>query len=150
MNFDFGFLNNTIIRDITTKYMNITSINIATDDDCISLGDGSKQIHVLNDTCGPWHGISVGSLEKYPNEELVKGLTVRNCTLNNTDNGCPSKIKISKVTFKNIIEISATQEGVVLICSSSVPCKDVMLSDIDLKFNGTIAAAKLANVKPIT
>ncbi|KAL5164503.1 Polygalacturonase [Glycine soja] len=77
--------NTDVIHIGRSTQVNITSINIATDDDCISLGDGSKQIHVLNDTCGPWHGISVGSLEKYPNEELVKGLTVRNCTLNNTD-----------------------------------------------------------------
>ncbi|CAJ1953079.1 unnamed protein product [Sphenostylis stenocarpa] len=236
MNFGFGFLNNTIVRDITSKdsknfhvnvlgcnnitftnfnviapatspntdgihigrstQVNITDTNIATGDDCISLGDGSKQITVLNVTCGPGHGISVGSLGKYPNEEPVEGVIVRNCTFNNTDNGVriktwpdtpvtttvtdmhfedikmvnvknpiiidqeycpwnqctkqsPSKVKISKVTFKNIIGTSATEEGVVLICSSGVPCEDVMLTDIDLTFNGTVATAKLSNVKPI-
>jgi len=61
----------------------------------------------------------------------------------------PSKIKISNVSFKNIIGTSGTKEGVVLICSSGVPCEDVMLTDIDLTFNGTSAAAKLSNVKPI-
>ncbi|RDX86330.1 hypothetical protein CR513_32350, partial [Mucuna pruriens] len=237
MNFGFGFLNNTIIRDITSKdsknfhvnvlgcknitftnfniiapatslntdgihigrstQVNITNANIATGDDCISLGDGSRKIGILNVTCGPGHGISVGSLGKYPNEEPVEGLVVRNCTLNNTANGLriktwpsspvtitvtdmhfedikminvmnpiiidqeycpwnqctkqsPSKIKISKVTFKNIIGTSATKEGVALICSSGVPCEDIVLSDIDLTFNGSSAAAKLVNVKPIT
>ncbi|KAK7401466.1 hypothetical protein VNO78_12976 [Psophocarpus tetragonolobus] len=177
-------------------HVNITNTNIATGDDCISLGDGSKQITVLNVTCGPGHGISVGSLGKYLNEEPVEGFTVKNCTLNNTDNGLriktwpstlvtitvsdmhfedikmvnvknpiiidqeycpwnqctkegPSKIKISKVTFKSIVGTSATQEGVILDCSSGVPCEDVVLSDIDLTFNGTIVATKLANVKPI-
>lgn len=60
----------------------------------------------------------------------------------------PSKIKISKVIFKNIRGTSATQEGVTLICSRGVPCETVVLSDIDLTFNGSIATAKCVNVKP--
>lgn len=43
----------------------------------------------------------------------------------------PLKIKISKVTFKDITGTSATQNGVVLICSSGVPCEEVVLSNID-------------------
>ncbi|KAJ1433219.1 Pectin lyase fold/virulence factor [Sesbania bispinosa] len=235
MNFGFNFLNNSIIKGITSKDsksfhvnvlgcknvtfnnfsitaptsspntdgihigrssgINITNSYIATGDDCISLGDGTRQITVLNVTCGPGHGISVGSLGKYPNEEPVESLTVRNCTLNNTDNGlriktwpgtqitslasdfhfediimvnvtnpviidqeycpwnqcskqAPSKIKISRVTFKDIKGTSATQKGVILICSSGTPCEDVELSDIDLTFNGVAAITTCANVKP--
>ncbi|KAE9599561.1 hypothetical protein Lal_00002612 [Lupinus albus] len=173
----------------------ITNSIIGTGDDCISLGDGSKQITILNVTCGPGHGISVGSLGKYPNEEPVEGLTVKNCTLKNTDNGLriktwpgtpiissvskmhfedivmvnvsnpilidqqycpwnqctkqyPSKIKITDVSFKNIRGTSATQEGIVLDCSSSVPCEFVELNDIDLTFNGAVTTAKFSNTKP--
>ncbi|KAF7807116.1 Polygalacturonase [Senna tora] len=61
----------------------------------------------------------------------------------------PSKIKISKVTFKNIKGTSATPDGVKLICSSGVPCEDAKLSGIDLTFNGAPTTAKCANVKPV-
>ena len=45
-------------------------------------------------------------------------------------------------------EASATQEGVALVCSSGLPCENVKLRDINLRFNGTIATARCANVKP--
>ncbi|KAK7305350.1 hypothetical protein VNO77_43255 [Canavalia gladiata] len=154
MNFDFGFLINSVIRDITSKdsknfhinvvgcnnltftNMNIiapqTSLNtdgihigrssqinvmntrIATGDDCISLADGSTQINVLNVTCGPGHGFSVGSLGKYPREKPVSGFTVKNCTLNNTQNGVriktwpntPVNITVTDITFEDITMIN--------------------------------------------
>ncbi|KAK7380634.1 hypothetical protein VNO78_33149 [Psophocarpus tetragonolobus] len=237
MNLGFGFVNNSVIQDITSKdskyfhvnvfgcknitftnfkvsapayspntdgihigksiKVNIINSKIGTGDDCISLGDGSKEVTILNVTCGPGHGISVGSLGKYENEESVEDLIVKNCTLKNTNNGLriktwpgtpitslasdlhfediiminvsnpiiidqeycpwnqcskqsPSKVKISKVTFKNIKGTSATQEGVSLICSSGIPCEIVVLSDIDLRFNGTtLMTAKCVNVKPL-
>ncbi|KAL2322535.1 hypothetical protein Fmac_026914 [Flemingia macrophylla] len=176
----------------------ILNCNIGTGDDCISLGDGCKNTTVQNVTCGPGHGISVGSLGRYENEEPVEGLFVKNCTLKNTNNGVriktwptdklgpetvtdmhfediiminvsnpiivdqeycpwnqcskkvPSKTKISKVSFKNIQGTSGTKEGLVLICSSGVPCEDVQINNVDLTFKGAETAANCSNVKPIT
>lgn len=67
--------------------VNISDAIIKTGDDSLSIGDGSQHINVEKVTCGPGHGISVGRLGKYHNEEPVVGVTVKNCTLINTMNG---------------------------------------------------------------
>ena len=72
--------------------INITDSSIQTGDDCVSIGDDSKQITVTRVTCGPGlHGISVGSLGKYPNEETVEGVIVMTCTMKNIINGVKSQ-----------------------------------------------------------
>jgi galacturan 1,4-alpha-galacturonidase len=67
--------------------IHIINSNIGTGDDCVSLGDGSRDITVEKVTCGPGHGISIGSLGKYPGEEPVSGVKVIGCTLTNTMTG---------------------------------------------------------------
>ncbi|XP_022728402.1 polygalacturonase-like [Durio zibethinus] len=67
--------------------VNITNAIIKTGDDCVSLGDGSKNVVVHGVTCGPGHGISIGSLGKFQGEEPVAGVHVSNCTISNTMNG---------------------------------------------------------------
>ena len=79
--------------------VNIANSNIQTDDDCISIGDGSQQITITNVKCGPGHGISIGSLGKFQKEEPVVGVTVRDCTLTNTDNGV--RIKTWPASYPN-------------------------------------------------
>ncbi|KAK7300974.1 hypothetical protein RJT34_11828 [Clitoria ternatea] len=156
MNFGFGFVNNSIIRGITSKdskyfhvnvfgCKNITFTNfkisapadspntdgihigksskvkityskIGTGDDCVSLGDGSREVTILNVTCGPGHGISVGSLGKYQNEESVEDLIVKNCILKNTNNGLrikswpgtPIVSLASDLHFEDIIMINVS------------------------------------------
>ncbi|KAF1885723.1 hypothetical protein Lal_00002622, partial [Lupinus albus] len=70
------------------------------------------------------------------------------CPWNQCTKQYPSKIKITDVSFKNIRGTSATKEGIVLDCSSSVPCEFVELNDIDLTFNGAVTTAKFSNTKP--
>ncbi|KAF3789071.1 Polygalacturonase, partial [Nymphaea thermarum] len=90
--------------------VSIIDSQIGTGDDCISIGPGNSDVLVKNIKCGPGHGISVGSLGKYPEEGNVEGLLVTDCKLTGTLNGVriktwegsPTSTVASNVTFDNI------------------------------------------------
>jgi len=90
--------------------VNVLNTNIATGDDCVSLGDGSRNVLVQNVKCGPGHGIAIGSLGKYKEEEPVDGITIKGCTLKGTDNGVriktwpstPGTITVTNMRFEDI------------------------------------------------
>ncbi|XP_010556723.1 PREDICTED: exopolygalacturonase clone GBGE184-like [Tarenaya hassleriana] len=91
-------------------FVKILDSNIGTGDDCVSVGRGSNNVTVERVICGPGHGFSIGSLGKYKGEEDVTGVTIRNCTMNNTDNGARIKTwggsdasKASDIVFEDII-----------------------------------------------
>ncbi|KAK4590615.1 hypothetical protein RGQ29_020965 [Quercus rubra] len=180
----------------SSSQITITNATIGTGDDCISIGDGNQDVTINQVTCGPGHGLSIGSLGKYQNEQPVSGIRVTGATLSNTDNGVriktwpsspsgvasdihfenivmnnvanpividqnycpnsqcsnqsPSKVKISNVSFKKIRGTSSTKEAVNLICSKSVPCQQVVLSEIDLAYKGGggSTTSTCANVQP--
>ncbi|MBA0729985.1 hypothetical protein Golax_022456, partial [Gossypium laxum] len=67
--------------------VNTISSDIKTGDDCISIGYGTKNVDIKEVTCGLGHGISIGSLGKFQNEDLVEGIKVSKCTITNTSNG---------------------------------------------------------------
>ena len=75
------------IHIANTNIMHISNSVIATGDDCVSMGPGSKNINISYVQCGPGHGISIGSLGSTPNEEDVTGVHVTNCNMKNTMNG---------------------------------------------------------------
>lgn len=83
---------------------------IGVGDDCVSLGDGNTNITINGIRCGPGHGISVGSLGKYKDEQPVSGIHVSNCYLSGTTNGVRIKtwpgsppLTASNMLFENIV-----------------------------------------------
>ncbi|GMH28575.1 hypothetical protein Nepgr_030418 [Nepenthes gracilis] len=65
----------------------ISSAQIATGDDCISVGQGTSNLWIENVSCGPGHGISIGSLGKQMEEQGVENVTVKTVAFSGTENG---------------------------------------------------------------
>ncbi|CAL1377160.1 unnamed protein product [Linum trigynum] len=65
----------------------ILNSRIGTGDDCISIGPGTTNLWIENISCGPGHGISIGSLGKQLHEAGVQNVTVKTVTFTGTQNG---------------------------------------------------------------
>ncbi|KAG8634146.1 hypothetical protein MANES_17G015161v8 [Manihot esculenta] len=104
-----------------------------------------------------WPALHGGSVSNVQFEDIVMQ-NVSNpiiidqmyCPHNECNRKMPSKVKISDVIFKNIRGSSRTPTAVQLTCSSSVPCKNVELSNVNLQYTGSKGPAKsiCTNVKP--
>ncbi|GAB4858937.1 hypothetical protein Ancab_010409 [Ancistrocladus abbreviatus] len=91
----------------------IYKANIATGDDCISIGAGTSNLWIEKISCGPSHGISIGSLGKDLNEPGVHNVTVTTATFIGTENGVrikswgrPSNGFVQRVLFQHITMIN--------------------------------------------
>ncbi|XP_039126868.1 polygalacturonase At1g48100-like [Dioscorea cayenensis subsp. rotundata] len=92
-----------------TKKVAIYNSMISNGDDCISIGPGCADVDIENVTCGPSHGISIGSLGVHNSQACVSNITVRNAVIKNSDNGVRIKTwqggmgSVSGITFDGII-----------------------------------------------
>ncbi|KAG8663627.1 polygalacturonase At1g48100 [Manihot esculenta] len=77
-------------------------------DDCISIGSGCYDVDIRNVTCGPSHGISIGSLGNHNSPACVSNITVRDSVIKVSDNGVRIKTwqggsgAVSGIIFSNI------------------------------------------------
>jgi len=61
----------------------------------------------------------------------------------------PSRVRISDVKFINVRGTSTTPTAVTLECSRGMPCQNVILHDVNLRFiGGPTATATCVNVRP--
>ncbi|XP_019153825.1 PREDICTED: exopolygalacturonase-like [Ipomoea nil] len=74
------------IRIGASTHIKISTSVIQTGDDCVAMVTGSKNILVRKVTCGPGHGISIGSLGR-SRGDFVSDVKVINCTFIGTQNG---------------------------------------------------------------
>ncbi|KAL5990752.1 hypothetical protein ACLOJK_011656 [Asimina triloba] len=88
----------------------ILGTNIKTGDDCISVGPGTTNLWAEHITCGPGHGISIGSLGRDLNEAGVQNVTVKTVVFQGADNGLrikswgrPSSGFVRGVVFQDAI-----------------------------------------------
>ncbi|MCO5548978.1 hypothetical protein L7F22_002442 [Adiantum nelumboides] len=70
-----------------TQNVRIQDSSVGTGDDCVSIVRGSADILVKNITCGPGHGISIGSLGKSGSDDFVSLVVVNGANLIGTTNG---------------------------------------------------------------
>lgn len=98
------------IKIAFSSNIQISNTHIGTGDDCIAILSGNTKFDIYNVTCGPGHGISVGSLGKNKDEKNVVDLTVRDTVFTGTSNGIriktwqssASTIAISNLVYENI------------------------------------------------
>ncbi|KAK2971032.1 hypothetical protein RJ640_025806 [Escallonia rubra] len=91
-----------------TKSVGIYDSVIANGDDCISIGPGCSNVNIEGVTCGPSHGISIGSLGVHNSQACVSNVTVRNAIIKNSDNGVRIKTwqggagSVTGISFENV------------------------------------------------
>lgn len=105
---------------------------IGTGDDCISIVSNSSGIRVKNISCGPGHGISIGSLGKGDAWTQVHDIRVDGAVLSNTENGVRIKTWqggsgfASKISFQDVWMENVSNPIIIdqYYCDSPVPCQN--------------------------
>jgi galacturan 1,4-alpha-galacturonidase len=105
----------------------VTIVNtvIGVGDDCISIGPGTSKVNITGVTCGPGHGISIGSLGRYKDEKDVTDINVKDCTLKKTSNG---------------LRIKAYEDAASVLTASNIHYDNIKMEDsanpiiIDMKY----------------
>ncbi|XP_010051184.2 probable polygalacturonase At3g15720 [Eucalyptus grandis] len=126
--------------------LDIHDLDIQTGDDCIAINGGSSNISITRVSCGPGHGISIGSLGKNGAYKTVEQVQVRDCTFRGTTNGVRIKtwqggsgyakniifnqIKLDAVSNPIIIDQFYNPGGAQLNEASSVVVSDVSFTSI--------------------
>ncbi|CAN6322220.1 unnamed protein product [Urochloa humidicola] len=114
-----------------SKDVQVTNCKIKTGDDCLSIENGTHNLHVSQVVCGPGHGISIGSLGDDNSRAEVSGITIDTVQLYGTTNGARIKTYqggsgyAKDITFQNMI-MDSVQNPIIIdqnYCDKAKPCK---------------------------
>ncbi|CAA7026285.1 unnamed protein product [Microthlaspi erraticum] len=140
----------------SSDHIYITDTHISAGDDCIAVESGSSHIYITRVTCGPGHGISIGSLGLNGDKNAtVEEVHVKDSIINSASNGL--RIKTWKgaggyarhISYNNVT-FDATSNPIIIDqhycphkkCPSSSTTKDsnaVKISDVSFTdIKGTI------------
>ncbi|XP_010695185.2 polygalacturonase QRT2 isoform X1 [Beta vulgaris subsp. vulgaris] len=116
-----------------TRNIQITRSLIRTGDDCVSIVSGSKDVQVSEITCGPGHGISIGSLGKGHSKAHVSNVLVNKARLSGTQNGVRIKTwqggqgYAKNVVFQNIVMHNVSNPIIIdqHYCDQKTPCPEM-------------------------
>ncbi|XP_019458885.1 PREDICTED: probable polygalacturonase At3g15720 [Lupinus angustifolius] len=118
---------------------------IATGDDCIAISSGSSKIKISGITCGPGHGISIGSLGTAGKTDTVEDVHVKNCTITETLTGVRIKTWqggagfARRISFEDIKFVRANSPIIIdqFYCPNRIDCQNkteaVKVSDVTFK-----------------
>lgn len=104
------------IKIALSSNVNIWESHIGTGDDCIAVLSGNTNFDIRNITCGPGHGISVGSLGRNKGEKNIEDFTVTDSVFTGTSDGIRFKtwespvsdITVSHFVYENIEMVDVT------------------------------------------
>ncbi|XP_022973630.1 polygalacturonase-like, partial [Cucurbita maxima] len=153
----------------------ILNSNIENGDDCISIGPWTSNMWIESITCGPRHGISIGSLGMTftrtrngvrikswgrPSNGFATNVHFQHIIMNNVKNpiiidqnycrGQDSGVKVSEVTYEDIKGTSATEIAINFDCSPTNHCTGLSLIDIKLTYENHITKASCKNAEGTT
>ncbi|XP_065856633.1 polygalacturonase [Euphorbia lathyris] len=114
-----------------TQNIHISNTVIETGDDCISIENGSQNVLATDITCGPGHGISIGSLGSAHTKDYVSGVVIDGAKISGTSNGVRIKTWqggsgiATNIKFQNIIMDNVTNPIIIdqNYCDQDTPCK---------------------------
>ncbi|XP_057969361.1 probable polygalacturonase At3g15720 [Malania oleifera] len=142
------------INIASSSNIQIRNSIIATGDDCIAVSGGSSNINITGISCGPGHGISIGSLGQ-GGYDTVENVNVQNCTLIGTLTGVRIKTwqggsgYARKISFKGIKLVEVITPIIIdqFYCPSQVNCQNktsaVKVSDVS--YRGIVGTSSSAD-----
>ncbi|GJN15095.1 hypothetical protein PR202_gb01985 [Eleusine coracana subsp. coracana] len=113
-----------------SSHVQIMDNLISTGDDCVSMVGNCSHVRVKDISCGPGHGISIGSLGKNRTTDMVENVKVDTCLLTNTTNGVRIKswqggmgfarnLRFESIVMKNVSNPIIIDQ---YYCDQPTPC----------------------------